>query len=147
MKLIGVEGGGDGLHTSHHAATLCAGSQGVLHGASMYLLQNDDGQIQEAHSISAGLDYPGVGPEHSFWKDSKRVKYNSVTDLEALEAFYLLSKTEGIIPALESAHALAQVIKFAPNTNPDEIIIVCLSGRGDKDVELVNKFKNKNHKN
>ncbi len=139
VKLIGVEGGGFGVQTHQHAATLCAGTNGVLHGALMYLLQNKDGQIQEAYSISAGLDYPGVGPEHCYWKDSGRVEYMAVTDEEALEAFYLLSKTEGIIPALESAHALAQVVKMAPETSPEHCIVVCLSGRGDKDVELVQK--------
>ncbi|MFQ5752085.1 MAG: tryptophan synthase subunit beta, partial [bacterium] len=121
------------------AATLCCGKQGVLHGAFTYLLQNNDGQIRETHSISAGLDYPGVGPEHSFLKDSRRVTYRAVTDQEALTAFTLLSRTEGIIPALESAHALAQVIKMAAKTSQQETVIVCLSGRGDKDVEIVKK--------
>ncbi|MFQ5822979.1 MAG: tryptophan synthase subunit beta [bacterium] len=139
VKLIGVEGGGLGFETIQHAATLCFGQPGVLHGAFSYLLQTKDGQIREAHSISAGLDYPGVGPEHSYLKDSGRVEYVAVTDEEALEAFYLLSKTEGIIPALESAHALAQVRKLAPKASSNECIIVCLSGRGDKDVELVEK--------
>lgn len=137
VNLIGVEAGGLGLDTKKHAATLCLGEAGVLHGSYSYLLQDDEGQIREVHSISAGLDYPGVGPEHSYLKDSGRVKYTSVTDNEALEAFYLLSRTEGIIPALESAHALAQVVKLAPETAKDKIIIVCLSGRGDKDVEVV----------
>ena len=137
VRLIGVEAGGFGLDTSKHAATLCYGEPGVLHGSYSYLLQNEDGQIQEVHSISAGLDYPGVGPEHSYLKDTGRVEYTSVSDDAALEAFYLLSQTEGIIPALESAHALAQVKKMAPKTSKEETIVVCVSGRGDKDVELV----------
>ncbi|MFQ5603493.1 MAG: tryptophan synthase subunit beta [bacterium] len=140
VNLIGVEGGGHGVPSQPHAATLCAGQPGVLHGALTYLLQNTHGQIKQAHSISAGLDYPGVGPEHSFLKDSGRVQYTSVTDTEALHAFYLLSKTEGIIPALESAHALAQVVKMAPTLSTEESIVVCLSGRGDKDVELVKEL-------
>jgi tryptophan synthase beta chain len=113
---------------------LSKGSPGVLHGARSYLLQNQDGQIEEAHSISAGLDYPGVGPEHSWLKDNGRVKYHSVTDKEALESFQLLSKLEGIIPALESAHAIAHVGKIAGQMKKDQIIAVCLSGRGDKDI-------------
>jgi tryptophan synthase beta chain len=137
VKLIGVEGGGLGSQRTQHAATICYGEPGILHGAFSYLLQNEDGQIQEAHSISAGLDYPGVGPEHSYLKDAGRVDYVNVCDKEALEAFYLLSETEGIIPALESAHALAQVMKLAPQTSRSGSIVVCLSGRGDKDVELV----------
>lgn len=140
VQLIGVEAGGLGLQTNRHAATLCSGSLGVLHGALSYLLQDQDGQIQEAHSISAGLDYPGVGPEHSFLKDSGRVNYVSVTDAEALDAFYLLARTEGIIPALESAHAIAYVKKMASNTKSDESVVVCLSGRGDKDVDSVQKM-------
>ncbi|NIR51929.1 tryptophan synthase subunit beta [candidate division KSB1 bacterium] len=141
VRLIGVEGEGSGLQSSRHAATLCAGSKGVLHGALSYVLQNEDGQIREAQSISAGLDYPGVGPEHSHLKDTKRVEYTSVRDEEALEAFYLLSKSEGIIPALESAHALAQVTKLAPRLASRNSIVVCLSGRGDKDVAMVREFK------
>lgn len=137
VKLIGVEGGGLGLNTAKHAATLCAGRPGVLHGALSYLLQNEDGQICEAHSISAGLDYPGVGPEHSFLKDANRVQYTAITDDEALAAFELLAKTEGIIPALESAHAIAQAIKLASETRRDESMVICVSGRGDKDVALI----------
>ncbi|HEX4178174.1 MAG TPA: tryptophan synthase subunit beta, partial [Rhizomicrobium sp.] len=125
---------GDGVDTPRHAATLSKGSPGVLHGARSYLLQDSDGQIIEAHSISAGLDYPGVGPEHSWLKDIGRVKYFSVTDKEALDAFVLLSKLEGIIPALESAHAIAHIIKIAPQMTKDQIVAICLSGRGDKDV-------------
>ncbi|HWY63027.1 MAG TPA: tryptophan synthase subunit beta [Rhizomicrobium sp.] len=134
VEIHGVEAAGDGVNSKRHAATLTKGTPGVLHGSRSYLLQDGDGQIREAHSISAGLDYPGVGPEHSWLKDSGRVKYFSATDKEALEAFMLLSKLEGIIPALESAHALAHVARVAPQMGPDQIIAVCLSGRGDKDV-------------
>ena len=134
VEIHGVEAAGDGVNTPRHAATLTKGSPGVLHGSRSYLLQDPDGQIIEAHSISAGLDYPGVGPEHSWLKDSGRVKYFSATDKEALEAFMLLSKLEGIIPALESAHALAHVGRIAGGMKPDQLIAVCLSGRGDKDV-------------
>ena len=134
VEIHGVEAAGDGVNTPRHAATLTKGSPGVLHGSRSYLLQDADGQIIEAHSISAGLDYPGVGPEHSWLKDSGRVKYFSATDKEALEAFMLLSKLEGIIPALESAHALAHVGRIAGGMKPDQLIAVCLSGRGDKDV-------------
>ncbi|MCH8981324.1 tryptophan synthase subunit beta, partial [candidate division KSB1 bacterium] len=136
-KLVGVEAAGFGLDTNQHAATLCRGEPGVLHGAYSYLQQNDDGQIQEVHSISAGLDYPGVGPEHSFLKDSGRVEYTAVTDKEALKAFSLLSQTEGIIPALESAHAVAWAVKIAPTMSENQTLVICLSGRGDKDVDLV----------
>jgi tryptophan synthase beta chain len=134
VEIHGVEAAGDGVNTQRHAATLTKGIPGVLHGSRSYLLQDADGQINEAHSISAGLDYPGVGPEHSWLKDSGRVKYFSATDKEALEAFMLLSKLEGIIPALESAHALAHIARIAPQMSPDQLIAVCLSGRGDKDV-------------
>jgi len=134
VEIHGVEAAGDGVGTPRHAATLTKGSPGVLHGSRSYLLQDGDGQIIEAHSISAGLDYPGVGPEHSWLKDSGRVKYFSATDKEALAAFVLLSKLEGIIPALESAHALAHVGRIAPQMKKDQLIAVCLSGRGDKDV-------------
>jgi tryptophan synthase beta chain len=125
---------GAGAPTPRHAATLTKGTPGVLHGARSYLLQDRDGQIQEAHSISAGLDYPGVGPEHAWLKDQGRVKYFSATDKQALEAFVLLSKLEGIIPALESAHAIAHVMRIAPQMDKDKLIAICLSGRGDKDV-------------
>jgi tryptophan synthase beta chain len=134
VEIHGVEAAGDGVDTPRHAATISKGTPGVLHGARSYLLQDGDGQIIEAHSISAGLDYPGVGPEHSWLKDIGRVKYHSVTDREALEAFQMLSKLEGIIPALESAHAIAHVVKIAGQMNTDQIIAICLSGRGDKDV-------------
>lgn len=137
VKLYGVEAAGQGIDTDFHAASLTKGTPGVLHGSLMYLLQNQDGQIQEAHSISAGLDYPGVGPEHSYLKDIGRAEYNSITDHEALEAFKLLSKLEGIIPALESAHAVAFAVKLAPQMQETESIVICLSGRGDKDVDAV----------
>ncbi|MFD2637902.1 tryptophan synthase subunit beta [Piscibacillus salipiscarius] len=137
VKLYGVEAAGSGVNTERHAATLTKGSVGILHGSMMYLLQSEAGQIQEAHSISAGLDYPGVGPEHSHLKDIERVQYSSVTDEEALEAFQLLSKTEGIIPALESSHAVAEAVKIAQTMSKEESLVICLSGRGDKDVESV----------
>lgn len=140
VKLYGVEAAGQGIDTNFHAASLTKGKPGVLHGASMYLLQNEDGQIQEAHSISAGLDYPGVGPEHSYLKDLGRVHYDSITDAEALTALQTLSQVEGIIPALESAHAVAYAMKLAPTMKQDEGIVVCLSGRGDKDVEAVKAY-------
>lgn len=137
VKMYGVEAAGSGVETGKHAATLTVGKAGVLHGTLTYLLQDDNGQIQGAHSISAGLDYPGVGPEHAHLKESGRVTYISATDQEALDAFQLLSKTEGIIPALESSHAVAYALKLAKEMNADETIVVCLSGRGDKDVEAV----------
>lgn len=137
VRIIGVEAGGDGVDTGRHAASLTGGRPGVLHGNRTYLLQDEDGQIAEAHSISAGLDYPGIGPEHSWLHDIKRVEYVSVTDSEALDAFQLLAKLEGIIPALESAHALAHVAKIAPSLPSDHIIVMCLSGRGDKDIFAV----------
>lgn len=137
VKLYGVEAAGQGINTDYHAASLTKGRPGVLHGALMYLLQDDDGQITEAHSISAGLDYPGVGPEHSYFKDIGRATYSSVSDQEALDAFQLLTKLEGIIPALESAHAVAFAVKLAAQMNESEGIVVCLSGRGDKDVDTV----------
>jgi tryptophan synthase beta chain len=134
VEIHGVEAAGEGVDTPRHAATISKGSPGVLHGARSYLLQDAEGQILEAHSISAGLDYPGVGPEHSWLKDIGRVKYFSATDREALDAFQLLSRLEGIIPALESAHALAHVARVAPKMRKDQSIAICLSGRGDKDV-------------
>lgn len=137
VRLYGVEAAGLGLETSKHAASMTKGKPGILHGALMYLLQDEDGQIQEAHSISAGLDYPGVGPEHSYLKDSGRVKYESITDEEAMEALQLLCQLEGIIPALESSHAVAYALKLAPTMKEDEGLVICLSGRGDKDVETV----------
>lgn len=137
VRLIGVEGGGLGLESGSHAATLCAGTPGVLHGAMSYLLQDGDGQVIGTHSVSAGLDYPGVGPEHAFLKDSDRVQYTCATDSEALDALRLLSRTEGIIPALESAHALAEAAKVARELGPDAIVLVNLSGRGDKDLDIL----------
>lgn len=134
VRLIGVEAGGKGLETGEHGASLCRGSKGVLHGALTYVLQDKDGQILNTHSISAGLDYPAVGPEHSMLKDLGRVEYAAVTDSEVLEAFYLLSQKEGIIPALESAHAIAYGMKVAEELDQDDIMVINLSGRGDKDV-------------
>jgi tryptophan synthase beta chain len=135
VRLIGVEAGGEGVHTGRHGASLGHGKPGVLHGSLSYLLQDDDGQVVEAHSISAGLDYPGVGPEHSHLRDIGRVRYESVTDTEALAAFIDLSRFEGIIPALESAHALALLARDGAALGADGPVVVCLSGRGDKDVE------------
>jgi tryptophan synthase beta chain len=137
VKLIGVEAGGRSSALGEHAATLSHGKPGVLHGALSYVLQDDDGQTAEVHSCSAGLDYPGVGPEHAFWKDSGRVEYTSITDAEALQAFKLLASVEGIIPALESAHAIAQATKLAPTLSRQQIIVINLSGRGDKDCQEV----------
>jgi tryptophan synthase beta chain len=146
-EIIGVEAAGLGLKTDKHSATLSAGTKGVLHGMMTYLLQDKEGQIQETHSISAGLDYPGVGPEHSHLKDTGRVKYHSATDREVIDAFLLLTRTEGIIPALESAHAIAEVIKLAKKKPKSETIVVTLSGRGDKDVEVVEEYMKKHVKN
>jgi tryptophan synthase beta chain len=140
VKMIGVEAAGHGIETGKHGASLGHGAVGILHGMKSYLLFDADGQITEAHSISAGLDYPGVGAEHSHFKDSQRAEYASITDKEALEGFKLLSRSEGIIPALESSHAIAQVAKLAPKMKKDEIIVLCLSGRGDKDVNQVAEF-------
>ena len=137
VALLGVEAAGEGLDTPHHAATLNKGSVGVLHGSKSYLLQDRDGQVLEAWSISAGLDYPGVGPEHAFLKESGRVRYTSVTDTEALEAFQAVTRLEGIIPALESAHAVAAALTAAHAMRPDQHVVVCLSGRGDKDLAHV----------
>jgi tryptophan synthase beta subunit len=137
VQLFGIEAAGHGLDSDKHAATLSRGSRGALHGAMSYLLQSEDGQIVEAHSISAGLDYPGVGPEHGFLKEIGRVQYDAVTDIEALAAVSNLCKLEGILPALESAHALAYLWKWRGKVPQDEVTVVCLSGRGDKDVEVV----------
>ncbi len=142
VEMVGVEAAGRGIETGKHAATLSAGTVGVLHGAKSYVLQDDEGQILEAHSISAGLDYPGVGPEHSQFKDFKRARYMSITDDQALEAFQTLSRLEGIIPALESSHALAQAMIEAGKMAPNKIIVVNLSGRGDKDMGIVGKHIN-----
>jgi tryptophan synthase beta chain len=135
VKFIGVEAAGLGLEGTHHAATLMRGQVGVLHGAKSYLLQDEFGQIQIAHSIAAGLDYPGVGPEHSFYKDLRRAQYFAVTDQEALSGFKLLSEIEGIIPALEPSHAIAFIKKMSSRLK-GKLVILCLSGRGDKDVEV-----------
>ncbi len=137
VEMMGVEAAGKGIETGKHAATIGAGSLGVLHGSKSYVLQDENGQIQEAHSISAGLDYPGVGPEHSLLKDSGRAKYVSITDTQALEAFHILCAREGIIPALESSHAVAQVMIEAPRMSRNDVIVVNLSGRGDKDLGIV----------
>jgi tryptophan synthase beta chain len=140
IKMIGVEAAGCGITTKKHAATLTRGEPGIFHGMKTYLLQNNDGQVQLAHSISAGLDYPGVGPEHSFLLEEYRVNYVHVTDKEAVQAAFLLAKLEGIIPALESAHAFAYLEKLMPQTKKDEIVVVNLSGRGDKDMNTFVKF-------
>jgi len=137
VRLIGVEAGGLGLASGKHAATLCAGKPGVLHGNRTYLIQDENGQIIETHSISAGLDYPGVGPEHAWLKDSGRAEYVSITDDEALNAFHTLTRMEGIMPALESAHAVAYAMKLAPTLASDQVLLVNLSGRGDKDMNTV----------
>ncbi|WP_342424970.1 tryptophan synthase subunit beta [Paenibacillus sp. FSL L8-0502] len=140
VALIGVEAAGKGVETEFHAATMTKGTQGVFQGSMSYLLQDEYGQVQPAHSISAGLDYPGVGPEHSYLKDIERAQYVPITDQEALDALQLLCRTEGILPALESAHAVAQVVKLAPTLTADDIIVICLSGRGDKDVDSIIKY-------
>ena len=137
VQIIGVEAGGHGVHTDKHAASLNGGVPGVLHGNRTYLLQDGDGQITDAHSISAGLDYPGIGPEHAYLHEVKRVEYVSITDDEALDAFHATCRLEGIIPALESSHALAEAIKRAPKLPKDHLMVVCLSGRGDKDMQTV----------
>lgn len=137
VRLVGVEAAGEGLSSGRHAATLSMGTKGVLHGAKTYVLHDEDGQILPAHSVSAGLDYPGVGPEHSFLKDSGRAEYVAVTDREALDGFHLLARKEGILPALESAHAIAHGVKLAGQLSPGDIVLINLSGRGDKDVQQV----------
>ncbi len=148
IELIGVEAGGHGLKTNQHAATLNMGTKGIIHGMLTYVLQNDDGQINNTHSISAGLDYPAVGPEHAYLKNKKLVKYRTATDKETINAFLLLTKTEGIIPALESAHAIAYAIKIAKTRRKSDSIVITLSGRGDKDIGIImNYLKNvKNQK-
>ncbi len=137
VKMYGVEAAGDGLETGRHAAPLCAGKPGVLHGNRTYLMEDNDGQIIETHSVSAGLDYPGVGPEHAWLKDTGRANYVAVTDAEALQAFHLLTRSEGILPALESSHAVAYTMKLAAEMKPEQTIVVNLSGRGDKDVNTI----------
>jgi tryptophan synthase beta chain len=140
VDLLGFEAAGDGIASGRHAATLSGGAPGVLHGTRSYVLQNEDGQTLPSHSISAGLDYPGVGPEHAWLKDMKRASYYPITDKEAMDAFSILSKLEGIIPAIETAHAIAGVLKMAGNYAPDDIVVVNCSGRGDKDVETAAKW-------
>ena len=137
VRIIGVEAAGHGIGSGQHGASLSAGTVGVLHGSMSYVLQDDDGQIATAHSISAGLDYPGVGPEHSYYKETGRFEYTSVTDAEALEAFQALAQLEGIMPALESAHAVAHAMRLAPTLSHEQVIVIGLSGRGDKDVQVV----------
>jgi len=141
VELLGAEAGGRGLEPGQHAASLSQGRPGVLHGSFSYVLQDDDGQTNEVHSVSAGLDYPGVGPEHSFWKDSGRVRYESISDAEALDAYYVLARQEGILPALESSHALAQALKESPRLGAGKTLVVCLSGRGDKDAYEVARLR------
>jgi len=140
VRLIGVEAAGEGVDTERHAATITKGSVGVLHGSRSYILQDDEGQILHAHSVSAGLDYPGVGPEHAYLYETGRAEYVAITDREALDAFQLLCRLEGIIPALESAHAIAYLAKLLPGMSPDQHVVVCLSGRGDKDVTQVREI-------
>ena len=146
-EIIGIEAGGKGLNTLYHSAPLAVGTKGVLHGMMTYLMQDAQGQIQETHSISAGLDYPGVGPEHSYLKDEKRVKYKAITDDEVIDAFLILTRTEGIIPALESAHAIAYAMKIAKKMKRTQSIVVTLSGRVDKDIGIVQEYMKKNVKN
>jgi tryptophan synthase beta chain len=141
VRLIGCEAGGLGIDTEKHAATIAKGSVGVFHGMKSYFCQDSEGQIASVYSISAGLDYPGIGPEHAFLHDSKRAEYVSITDEEAVSAFEYLSKTEGIIPAVESAHAIAHARKIAGNFSKDENIIICLSGRGDKDAAAIARYR------
>jgi tryptophan synthase beta chain len=140
VRLVGFEPGGDGVETGRHGATLTAGSPGALHGAMSYLLQDSDGQTSESYSISAGLDYPGVGPEHALLKDTGRAEYRPITDAEAMDAFALLCRTEGIIPAIESAHAIAGAVQLGRELGPDGVVLVNLSGRGDKDVDTAAKW-------
>ena len=139
VKMYGVEAAGHGIESGRHAASLCAGAEGVFHGMLTFILQDEHGQIETTHSISAGLDYPGVGPEHSFLRKRRRAKYATVTDEEAVKAFLELSQNEGIVPALEPSHGLAYAVKLAQRMEEDDIIVVNLSGRGDKDVEVVAK--------
>ena len=140
VRLIGLEAAGDGVETGRHAATITGGSPGVLHGNRTYVLQDANGQTIESHSISAGLDYPGVGPEHAYLHDIGRAEYRAITDAQAMEAFSILSKTEGIIPAIETAHALAGAMQVGKELGPDAIILINLSGRGDKDVQTAAQY-------
>lgn len=144
VELIGVEAGGLGIETGKHASAMALGEPGILHGMRSYLLQDEDGNIKLAHSISAGLDYPGVGPEHAYLRDSKRARYVSITDDEAMEALMELCRLEGIIPAIESAHALAYAFKKSKEMTKEQIMIICLSGRGDKDCITIQEYLNGN---
>ena len=146
VKKIGVEAAGEGIETNRHSASISKGRVGVLHGSKTYVLQDENGLVKGAHSIAAGLDYPGVGPEHSFLNDEGLISYTSVNDTEALDAFKYLSEVEGIIPALETSHAVAHVIKIAPKMPKDSVIVICLSGRGDKDILSVNEYFEKDEK-
>ncbi len=137
MQLVGVEAGGRGPTPGNHAATLSHGQPGVLHGTFSYVLQDADGQTAAVHSVSAGLDYPGVGPEHSHWKDTGRVRYTSINDKEALDGFYFCSRLEGVLPALETAHAVVEAMRIAAKRSQDDVVVVCFSGRGDKDCHEV----------
>jgi len=141
VELVGVEAGGRSNKLGDHAAPLCYGDPGILHGSFSYVMQDEDGQTADVHSISAGLDYPGTGPEHSFWKDAGRVRYTNAQDDEVLVAFDRLAKGEGILPALESSHAMAKAIEIAAKRKPDEIVMVCLSGRGDKDAAEIARLR------
>jgi tryptophan synthase beta chain len=141
VRLIGVEAGGRGPRPGDHASPLSYGTPGVLHGSFSYVMQDEDGQTSDVHSVSAGLDYPGVGPEHSYWKETARVEYTACEDADALAAFDTLARMEGILPALESAHAIAHAIKVARTMKPDQVLVVCLSGRGDKDAAEVARLK------
>lgn len=141
VRMIGVEAAGDGIETGRHSAPLCVGRPGILHGNRTYLMEDDDGEIIETHSISAGLDYPGVGPEHAWLKDTGRAEYVSITDTEAMQGFHALTKMEGILPALESSHAMAYTLKLAPTMQQDEVLIVNLSGRGDKDMQTIAQYE------
>ena len=142
VKLVGVEAAGLGIETGKHAVAMASGTPGVLHGMKSYLLQDEGGNVKLAHSISAGLDYPGIGPEHAYLKDTKRVEYVSVTDKECMDALMEMCRLEGIIPAIESAHAMAHVFKMAKTMGKDDIFVMCLSGRGDKDVHTVAAYLN-----
>ena len=143
VELVGVEAAGHGIETGEHASAFSGGRTGVLHGMKTYIMQDDDGCVMPVYSISAGLDYPGVGPEHAYLHDIGRVRYTSVTDDEAIDAFQMLCRTEGIMPAIESSHALAGAVKEIPKMGKDEIAVICLSGRGDKDVHTVAKYLGK----
>jgi tryptophan synthase beta chain len=141
VRLIGVEAGGRGTRPGDHASPLTYGTPGILHGSFSYVMQDEDGQTSDVHSVSAGLDYPGVGPEHSFWKETARVEYTACEDAQALAAFDTLARMEGILPALESAHAIAHAIKVAPTMTKEQHLVVCLSGRGDKDAAEIARLK------